>query len=40
MAHIKLKKHYILRGFGKLVITFFAVKNTHNLINLFLFLKK
>ena len=40
MAHIKLKKHYILRGFGKLVITFFAVKNTPNLINLFLFLKK
>ena len=31
---------YILRGFGKLVIAFFTVKNTPNLINLFLFLKK
>ena len=25
---------YILRGFGKLVIAFFTVKNTPNLINL------
>ena len=30
----------ILRRFGKLVIAFFTLKNTSNLINLFLFLKK
>ena len=28
---------YLLRGFKKLVIVFFTVKNTHNLINLSLF---
>ena len=31
---------YILRGFGKLVITSLTVKNISNLINLFLFIKK
>ena len=31
---------YILRGFEKLIISFFTVKNTSNLINLFLFLEK
>ena len=31
---------YILRRFKKLVITYFTSKNTLNLINLFLFLKK
>ena len=31
---------YILRRFRKLVIIFFTIKNTPNLINLFLFLKK
>ena len=31
---------YILREFRKLVITFFTLKNTLNLINLFLFFKK
>ena len=31
---------YILRGFEKLVIILFTVKNTPNLINLFLLLKK
>ena len=31
---------YILRGFGKLVITFLTIKNISNLINLFLFIKK
>jgi len=30
---------YILREFKKLVIVFLTFKDTHNLINLFLFLK-
>ena len=32
--------NYILTRFEKLVIVFFTVKNTPNLINLFLFLRK